>query len=101
MHKRLKSTTSALLGLLLCCQCAVAQSQETAEKENRLSIGLMGGVTHGHLNLGRYLQEEYKNFDVGEQLNSTVGFNIRYVATKDIALQSNTMQIGRGSWRER
>src|SRR5690625_7245668 len=51
----------------------------------------MGGVTHGHLNLGRYLQEEYKNFDVGEQLNSTVGFNIRYVATKDIALQSNTM----------
>src|SRR5690625_2503210 len=73
MHKRLKSTTSALLGLLLCCQCAVAQSQETAEKENRLSIGLMGGVTHGHLNLGRYLQEEYKNFDVGNNLTVQLG----------------------------
>lgn len=87
----MKFITSSIICLLISCQCVFAQNQETAEKENKLSIGLMGGVSTGHLNIGSYIEAEYKNFDVSEQLNSTAGFNIRYAATNDIALQSNIM----------
>jgi hypothetical protein len=73
---------------------AHAQSQNESETEssepNRLSIGLMGGVTTGHLDVGSAFQSgSNTNFEFKEQLNSTVGFNIRYTATDEIALQSN------------
>jgi len=71
-----------------------AQAQSESETEqtepNRFSIGLMGGVTAGHLNVGSAFQSATgTNFDFKERLNSTLGFNIRYTATDEIALQSN------------
>ena len=68
-----------------------AQAQSESETEpNRFSIGLMGGVTAGHLNVGSAFQSATDtNFEFKERLNSTLGFNIRYTATDEIALQSN------------
>lgn len=71
---------------------AQAQSEsETGQTEpNRLSIGLMGGVTAGHLNIGSAFQSATDtDFEFKERLNSTLGFNIRYTATDEIAIQSN------------
>jgi hypothetical protein len=69
-----------------------AQSESETEtfKPNKLSIGLMGGITTGHLDIGSAFQSATDtNFEFSEQLNSTLGFNIRYTATDEIALQSN------------
>jgi hypothetical protein len=71
---------------------AQAQSESDSERTepNRLSIGLMGGITAGHLNIGSAFESATDtNFEFKERLNSTVGFNIRYTATDEIAIQSN------------
>jgi hypothetical protein len=71
------------------CQ-TIAQSGQ--EEPNRLSIGVMGAVTTGHLDLGSAFQSSVDaNFEFQERLNNTLGFNIRYVATPEIALQTNVV----------
>lgn len=65
-----------------------AQNQD--EKPNRLSLGIFGTLTKGHLNVGSTFQSAVNaNFEFQEQYNNTVGFNIRYVATPEVALQTN------------
>lgn len=67
-------------------------AQNSQQEPNRLSVGIMGSVTTGHLNLGSAFQSSADaNFEFQERLNSTLGFNIRYVATPEIALQSNVV----------
>lgn len=69
---------------------ALAQSGQ--QEPNRLSIGVMGAVTTGHLDLGSAFQSSVDaNFEYQERLNNTLGFNIRYVATPAIALQTNVV----------
>ena len=46
------------------------------EEPNRFSIGLMGGVTQGHMN-------------IGTELDPTFGFNLRYAANPTVAVQAN------------
>lgn len=52
-----------------------ASAQENQEP-NRLSIGLMGGVTQGHMN-------------IGTEYDPTFGFNLRYAANPTFAIQTN------------
>lgn len=52
-----------------------AMSQDNQEP-NRLSIGLMGGVTQGHMN-------------IGTEYDPTFGFNLRYAANPTLAMQLN------------
>lgn len=67
-------------------------AQNSQQEPNRLSIGIMGSVTTGHLDLGSAFQSGLDaNFEFEERLNSTVGFNLRYVATPEIALQTNVV----------
>lgn len=67
-------------------------SQSDQQQPNRLSIGVMGAVTTGHLDLGSAFQSSVDaNFEFQERLNNTLGFNIRYVATPEIALQTNVV----------
>lgn len=54
---------------------STVNGQENQEP-NRLSIGLMGGVTQGHMN-------------IGTEYDPTFGFNLRYAANPVIALQTN------------
>lgn len=71
-------------------QCASAQSNQ--QEPNRLSLGVMGAVTTGHLDVGSAFQSSVDaNFEYQERLNNTLGFNIRYVATPEIALQTNVV----------
>ncbi len=52
----------------------------------------MGAVATGHLDLGSAFQSSVDaNFEYQERLNNTLGFNIRYVATPEIALQTNVI----------
>jgi len=48
------------------------------EEPNRFSIGLLGGVTQGHMN-------------IGTELDPTFGFNLRYAANPTVAVQANFM----------
>lgn len=67
-------------------------AQSSQQEPNRLSIGVMGAVTTGHLDLGSAFQSSVDaNFEYQERLNNTLGFNIRYVATPEIALQTNVV----------
>jgi OOP family OmpA-OmpF porin len=50
-------------------------SQDNQEP-NRLSIGLLGGVTKGHMN-------------IGTEYDPTFGFNLRYAANPTVAVQTN------------
>jgi outer membrane protein OmpA-like peptidoglycan-associated protein len=53
-----------------------ALAQDNNQEPNRLSIGLFGGVTQGHMN-------------IGTEYDPTFGFNIRYAASPFVAVQSN------------
>lgn len=46
------------------------------QEPNRLSVGLMGGVTLGHMN-------------IGTEYDPTFGFNLRYAANPALAVQTN------------
>lgn len=54
---------------------APVMSQENQEP-NRLSIGLLGGVTKGHMN-------------IGTDYDPAFGFNLRYAANPTVAVQAN------------
>jgi outer membrane protein OmpA-like peptidoglycan-associated protein len=53
-----------------------AMAQDDNQEPNRLSIGLFGGVTQGHMN-------------IGTEYDPTFGFNVRYAASPVIAFQTN------------
>lgn len=90
MGQRGKISLCALFLFLGGLTNAIAQSNE--QEPNRLSIGVMGAVTTGHLDLGSAFQSSVDaNFEFQERLNNTLGFNIRYVATPEIALQTNVV----------
>ncbi|MDZ7720682.1 MAG: OmpA family protein [Balneolaceae bacterium] len=55
---------------------STANAQDEDQVPDKLSIGLLGGITQGHMNLGT----EY---------NPTFGFNLRYAANPAIAVQTN------------
>lgn len=56
---------------------AIAQDNtEQNEVPDKLSVGLLGGFTVGHMN-------------IGTEYNPTFGFNLRYAANPTIALQTN------------
>lgn len=48
------------------------------EEPNRFSVGLLGGVTQGHMN-------------IGTEYDPTFGFNLRYAANPTVAFQTNFM----------
>lgn len=52
------------------------EMEEEHEAPNRFSIGLLGGVTVGHMN-------------IGTEYDPTFGFNLRYAANPVLALQTN------------
>ena len=65
--------------IILIAATALAFSNVNAqesEEPNRLSIGLMGGATIGHMN-------------IGTEYNPTFGLNLRYAFNPDFALQTN------------
>lgn len=64
-----------LLVPLLFYTTANAQEQEN-EAPDKLSIGLLGGFTFGHMN-------------IGTEYDPTFGFNLRYAANPVIAVQAN------------
>ena len=57
---------------------ATTVNAQEYEEPNRLSIGLLGGVTIGHMN-------------IGTEYDPTFGFNLRYAANPTIAVQTNFM----------
>lgn len=64
-----------LLLPLLLVTTANAQDDEN-DVPDKLSIGLLGGVTQGHMN-------------IGTEYDPTFGFNLRYAANPTIAVQTN------------
>lgn len=51
-------------------------SAQDDQEPNRISIGLLGGVTKGHMN-------------IGTDLDPTFGFNLRYAVNPTVAFQTN------------
>lgn len=54
----------------------VLAQEDDAQDPNRISIGLMGGVTQGHMN-------------IGTEYDPTFGFNLRYAANPAVSFQTN------------
>ena len=55
---------------------AQTEDQRMNEKPNRLSLGLFGGATKGHMN-------------IGTEIDPTFGLNLRYAANPTFAIQTN------------
>ena len=55
---------------------STANAQDENQKPDKLSIGILGGVTQGHMN-------------IGTEYDPTFGFNLRYAANPTIAVQTN------------
>ena len=69
------------ISLLVLALFVIAASTSTVEAQdseepNRFSIGLLGGVTQGHMN-------------IGTEYDPTFGFNLRYAANPTVAFQTN------------
>lgn len=70
-------TVIITLGILVIgVASASAQSSSSEEQPNRLSVGLLGGITIGHMN-------------IGTEYDPTFGFNLRYAANPVLAVQAN------------
>ncbi len=87
-----KKFSLLFISFLLLSGVVLAQDQDFDERPNRLSIGVMGTLTKGHMSVGSAFQSGVNaNFEFQEQYNNNLGFNIRYVASPEIALQSNVV----------
>lgn len=75
MEKLYKLLVVALITSLAFATPALSQENQ---EPNRLSIGLMGGVTQGHMN-------------IGTEYDPTFGLNLRYAANPTLAVQLNLM----------
>lgn len=53
-----------------------ANAQDENQVPDKLSIGILGGITQGHMN-------------IGTEYNPTFGFNLRYAANPTFAVQTN------------
>jgi outer membrane protein OmpA-like peptidoglycan-associated protein len=73
MNKLYYLVMAALIAAFTFVPVSIAQENQ---EPNRLSIGLMGGVTMGHMN-------------IGTEYDPTFGFNLRYAANPTFALQTN------------
>jgi len=73
MKKLYYLVNAALLAVFAFAPALVAQE---SQEPNRLSVGLMGGVTEGHMN-------------VGTSYDPAFGFNLRYAANPTFAIQTN------------
>jgi outer membrane protein OmpA-like peptidoglycan-associated protein len=65
-----------LVVLLVSVMFASPVMSQDNEEPNRFSIGLLGGVTQGHMN-------------IGTEYDPTFGFNLRYAANPTVAIQAN------------
>lgn len=74
MKKHYKLLLVVLLLPLMVATTANAQDEN--QKPNKLSIGVLGGITQGHMN-------------IGTEYNPTFGFNLRYAANPTFAVQTN------------
>lgn len=74
----MKTQYNLLLVVLLLPLLVVstANAQDENQVPDKLSIGLLGGITQGHMN-------------IGTEYNPTFGFNLRYAANPTIAVQTN------------
>jgi outer membrane protein OmpA-like peptidoglycan-associated protein len=70
-----KLLITALVVTIVTASPAIAQDNDNQEP-NRLSIGLFGGVTHGHMN-------------IGTEYDPTFGLNVRYAFSPVVAVQTN------------
>lgn len=73
MKKHYKLLLVLLLPLMV---ATTANAQDENQKPNKLSIGVLGGITQGHMN-------------IGTEYNPTFGFNLRYAANPTFAVQTN------------
>lgn len=64
------------LSIVAATNSTVDAQDNNNEEPNRFSIGLMGGVTQGHMN-------------IGTEYDPTFGFNLRYAANPTVAFQTN------------
>ena len=77
MNTLYKFLIIALVVPVLGISTANAQDDmEENEAPDKLSIGIMGGITQGHMN-------------IGTEYDPTFGFNLRYAANPTIAVQTN------------
>jgi len=67
-----------IVALTVSLLSVTAVNAQEHEEPNRLSIGLLGGVTLGHMN-------------IGTEYDPTFGFNLRYAANPTFAIQTNFM----------
>ncbi len=67
-----------IVALTVSLLSVTAVNAQEHEEPNRLSIGLMGGVTIGHMN-------------IGTEYDPTFGLNLRYAASPTFAVQTNFM----------
>jgi outer membrane protein OmpA-like peptidoglycan-associated protein len=74
----MKTYYKLLLAVLLLPLLVVstANAQDEDQVPDKLSIGLLGGITQGHMN-------------IGTEYDPTFGFNLRYAANPTIAVQTN------------
>lgn len=73
----MKSIYTLIIALLVTSMVIVSPVEAQDNQEpNRLSIGLLGGVTIGHMN-------------IGTEYDPTFGFNLRYAANPTFAIQTN------------
>lgn len=74
--KKLNKLTALVLALLLVTGTFTIANAQENDEPNRYSIGLLGGATIGHMN-------------IGTEYDPTFGFNLRYAANPTFAIQSN------------
>jgi len=75
--KTMKTMNKLLLVLLIASiMFASPVMSQDNEEPNRFSIGLLGGITQGHMN-------------IGTEIDPTFGFNLRYAANPTVAVQAN------------
>jgi hypothetical protein len=81
-----------ILFALLIWQAAYLHAQNNDDDvPNRLSLGIMGNVAKGHMGSSSFQSGVAGAFEFQEQFNTNLGFNIRYVVSPEIALQSNVV----------
>ncbi|TVQ03962.1 MAG: hypothetical protein EA359_07860 [Balneolaceae bacterium] len=79
-----------ILFTLLIWQTTHLHAQNNNDDEpNRLSLGIMGNVAKGHMGTSSFQSGVAGAFEFQDQFNTNLGFNIRYVISPEIALQSN------------
>lgn len=74
----MKTKYNLLLAVLLVplLVASTANAQDDNQVPDKLSLGILGGITQGHMN-------------IGTEYNPTFGFNLRYAANPTLAVQTN------------